>query len=111
MANGFKTGGRKAGTPNKRTEDLSAHLEKLGCDPVEGLARIASDESASLELRARCFSDLLPYIYPKRKALEATVQGVGEQTVMQVSFVRSAQADAEFKEWVEQEEAKRLKQP
>jgi hypothetical protein len=69
---GQKTGGRTAGTPNKRTADLAERLEALGCDPVEGLARIAAEPGTDSALRARVLADLLPYIYPKRKALELT---------------------------------------
>jgi hypothetical protein len=67
---GQKTGGRTAGTPNKRTADVMGRLEALGCDPLEGLARIAADANTDIALRARVFADLLPYLYPKRKALE-----------------------------------------
>ena len=49
-----KTGGRQAGTPNKRTLDVIAKLEALGCDPIEGMARIAMDQSNSPELRGKC---------------------------------------------------------
>jgi hypothetical protein len=37
-----KTGGRKTGTPNKRTQDITALLDRLGCNPIEGMAHIAS---------------------------------------------------------------------
>ncbi|MEW5251268.1 hypothetical protein [Microbulbifer sp. 2201CG32-9] len=37
---GKKTGGRTKGTPNKRTQQVQEKLQALGCDPVEGLARI-----------------------------------------------------------------------
>jgi hypothetical protein len=70
MASGIKTGGRIAGTPNKRTQDLQERLEALGVDPLEGLALIAKDASTPLELRAKVQSDLLQYLYPKRKALD-----------------------------------------
>ena len=70
MASGIKTGGRVAGTPNKRTQDLQERLEALGVDPLEGLALIAKDTSTPLELRAKVQSDLLQYLYPKRKALD-----------------------------------------
>lgn len=43
MANGFKTGGRIAGTPNKVTRQIVDKLEALGCDPIEGMAHIAMD--------------------------------------------------------------------
>lgn len=69
---GQKTGGRTAGTPNKRTADLAERLEALGCDPLKGLARIAADPSTDTALRARIYADLLPYMYSKRKALEVS---------------------------------------
>lgn len=43
MALGRKTGGRVAGTPNKRTMEVMERLESLGCDPIEGMAKIAMD--------------------------------------------------------------------
>ena len=67
MARGFKSGGRQAGTLNKRTQTLMERPEELGCDPVEALTRIAQDETASLELRARRYSDLMQYLYPRRR--------------------------------------------
>jgi hypothetical protein len=44
-------------------------LEALGCDPLEGLAKIAkvaADPNTDTALRARVFADLLPY--PLRSA-------------------------------------------
>jgi len=70
MTKGLKTGGRSKGTPNKRTQEAMQKLEELGCDPIEGMARIAMDESNSIELRAKMFSELAPYIFPKRKAMD-----------------------------------------
>ena len=40
MALGRKTGGRVAGTPNKRTVEVIERLESLGCDPIAGMAKI-----------------------------------------------------------------------
>ena len=62
--------GRQKGTPNKSTQDVRSKLAALGCDPIEGMARIAMDLEASLELRGRMFSDLAQYVYAKRKAVE-----------------------------------------
>ena len=45
-------------------------LDALGVDPLAGLAAIAKDEAAPLELRAKIQSDFLRYIYPTRKAIE-----------------------------------------
>jgi hypothetical protein len=78
MAKGFKTGGRTAGTPNKRTQDVIERLAALNCDPIEGMARIAMDEANAPELRGRMFSELAQYVAPKRKAVEHSGEGAGE---------------------------------
>lgn len=64
-----KTGGRKKGTPNKKTKEL---MEVLGSfDPAEKLVQIYN-ETDNLELKAGICKDLLKYIYPQRKAVEMT---------------------------------------
>lgn len=70
MAQGLKTGGRKKGTPNKRTQEIQDRLAELNCDPVEGMAKLAMDPENSPELRGRMYSELAQYVYPKRKAIE-----------------------------------------
>jgi hypothetical protein len=70
MPKGVKSGGRKAGTPNKATSDLILTLNRLKCDPIRGMAQIAMDESNEPALRGKMFAELAQYIHPKRKALE-----------------------------------------
>lgn len=65
-----KSGGRKKGTPNRLTQDVAERLAALGCDPLEGMARLAMDPQSSPEFRFRCYAELLPYVYPKRKPME-----------------------------------------
>lgn len=65
-----KTGGRKRGTPNKLTKAVIDRLAELKCDPIEGMARIAQDESAPVDVRARMFAELAQYVAPKRNAVE-----------------------------------------
>ncbi len=36
----MKTGGRKEGTPNKRSQAVHDQLMELGCDPIAGLANL-----------------------------------------------------------------------
>ena len=82
MARGFKSGGRTKGTPNKKTQEVVERLEALGCDPIEGMARIAMNEANPLELRGRMFAELAGYVAPKRKAIEhSSEDGSGEITV------------------------------
>ena len=69
-----KTGGRKKGTPNKATLTVAEKLESLGCDPIEGMARIAMDEKNSPETRGRYFSELAQYVYPKRKPVDDSIE-------------------------------------
>ena len=45
-------------------------LDELGCDPIEGMAKIALDPQTPIELRARMFSDLAQYVAPKRRAMD-----------------------------------------
>jgi hypothetical protein len=75
MATGKKTGGRTKGTPNKKTRDVIEKLEALGCDPIEGMARLAlqAEEDGDKSLAARMYSELAVYVAPKRKAIEQTV--------------------------------------
>lgn len=65
-----KTGGRKCGTPNKRTLGFQSSIEaKLGKSLSESLLEdiVAIEDPVQ---RARLKMDLLPYIYPRRKAVE-----------------------------------------
>ena len=66
-----KTGGRTKGVPNKRTYELSQKIQSLGVDPVEGLAKILAEEGVSNELKVKIYTELLPYLYPKRKVVHS----------------------------------------
>jgi len=75
---GFKVGekrhpnaGRKAGTPNKDTLPLKAILEANKCEPVLELLKLIPDLIP--EKQADVYLKLLEYIYPRRKAIETTV--------------------------------------
>ena len=66
---GERRGGQCKGTPNKRTLAGTEKLEALGCDPIEGIARIAMDETAELSIR-QMYKELAQYVAAKRKAME-----------------------------------------
>lgn len=74
MARGRKTGGREKGTLNRRTHDVMEKLEQLGCDPIEGMARIAlqAEAGGDMSLAAMMYKELAPYVAPKRKAVEVS---------------------------------------
>ncbi len=65
-----KTGGRTRGTPNKKTQAVYEALERLGCHPISGLARIAMSPQTAPELKVRCYAELAQYLYPKLKAVD-----------------------------------------
>jgi hypothetical protein len=81
--------GRPKGSPNKQTLAVQDRLAALGCDPIEGMARIAMDETADLALRAQMYKELAHYVAPKRKAIE--VQADAGPTF--VDFLKSVSAE------------------
>lgn len=74
-APGERRGGRKKGTPNKKTALVEEKLAEIGVDPLDIMARIAAGETLGGEtpdigMRKDAAKDLLQYTYPKRKAVE-----------------------------------------
>lgn len=61
-----KAGGRKKGTPNKKSEYLFDHLEELKFKPVERLIELLPNLPS--EKQANVLLHLLAFLYPKRKA-------------------------------------------
>lgn len=83
MAAGHKTGGRKKGVPNKAKAEIESRLKALGCDPIEGMARIAqmaeedaqaaeklSERIAAINLAGKMYAELAEYVAPKRSRIE-----------------------------------------
>ena len=67
-----KTGGRKAGTPNKLNATARALMEQFGFDPLKGMISIAIDADQEPAIRARMYAELAQYAYPKLRAMELT---------------------------------------
>lgn len=83
MANwgGARVGaGRPKGAKSKRTLETQQLLQDLGCNPIEGLVYLATnnvaalgiEEPVSLQIRARAFEVLASYTVPRLKASEVT---------------------------------------
>src|SRR5690242_2512984 len=64
MAKGYKTGGRKKGTKNKRT--FETELRGSGELPLDYMLRIMRDETKPLELRAEMAKAAAPYCHARR---------------------------------------------
>ena len=63
-----KTGGRKKGTPNKRTAHLVEALDFAGLNVPDALTTLLPNLAP--EKQADILMGLLGYLYPKRKAIE-----------------------------------------
>ena len=64
--------------PLPRTQEVIDKLAALDCDPIEGMARIAMDDTNTPELRGRMYGELAQYIAPKRKAVEFAAENDGK---------------------------------
>lgn len=62
---GPKTGGRKAGTPNKATADVRALAQQYGPDALDVLNAIMGDESQPAAARVSAAKELLDRAYGK----------------------------------------------
>lgn len=77
MAKGIKAGGRKKGTPNKKTREL---LDLNYC-PVEELLKLAKRKNITIEQAITIHKALLPYFYPQRKAIDSMINDEVEPEV------------------------------
>ena len=82
--------GRKQGTPNKINAEVAERLAELKCDPVQGLAKIASNPRNDERLRARCYAELLEYCKPKLSRTEHV--GAGGTPLFAVDAIREYMA-------------------
>ena len=63
----IKKGGRKKGTPNKRTSDI---IERLKDNDIVGSLLDIAQNTDKDEIKVTIYKELLKYIYPQRKAVE-----------------------------------------
>ena len=76
MARGRKTGGRKAGTPNKATADIKAVAQEYGPQAIAVLVEIVNDKGAPHASRVAAADKLLDRGYGKaRQAIDLGGQG------------------------------------
>ena len=81
--------GRKPGSSNKKSAEISERLEELGCDPIEGMARIAigAEADGDKALAGNMYKELAQYVASKRKSVELTgADGNPFETNVNVTF-------------------------
>jgi hypothetical protein len=79
-----KTGGKSLGCKHKITRDVAGLLDELGCNPIEGMARIALDPKASEPIKARMLAELAKYTVPQLRSVEVTGR---DGNAIEVSYV------------------------
>jgi len=88
MTKKVKTGGRKAGTPNKNKQELldRVHSKYPNYCPIEAMCEIAVDIENDVALRLQASKEVAQYIYPKRKAIEMSGEGGKELVINMVNY-------------------------
>lgn len=86
-----KTGGRKKGTPNRRTINLTEQLAAVNFNIPERLVELLPQLSPSEQ--SKVLIDLMSFIYPKRKAIEVTEPKDPSDNKITIEFVESANKD------------------
>lgn len=79
-----KTGGRKAGTPNKATADVKSLAQKYAPAALEELARLAR-EAESEAARVAAIKEILDRAYGKSRQ---PIDGDGEGGLIKILMVR-----------------------
>jgi hypothetical protein len=74
MAHGFKTGGRTAGTLNKRTQDMLDEVTSTGETPLQYMLRVMRDPEASAARRDAMAIAAAPFVHSKLAQVDATAQ-------------------------------------
>jgi hypothetical protein len=70
MATGRKTGGRRKGTPNKRTTEFHAAVVAAGVTPLEYMLKVLRDRNAEWSRRDEMAKAAAPYLHPRLAAIE-----------------------------------------
>jgi hypothetical protein len=73
MALGFKTGGRKKGSLNKKTILRAQAAQKMGLTPLEFLLSVMADETKDIAARLDAAKSAAPYVHARLQT--TTLQG------------------------------------
>lgn len=69
---GVKQGGRKVGTPNKRTAEIRDKIMESGLTPLEYFVKILRDEREDPTLRFEAAKAAAPYMHARIQSVEHT---------------------------------------
>lgn len=93
MAAGRKTGGRLAGTPNRRTQAAQAMIAALSADnmtPLEVMLACmrAAAQQGHAALAVDFASKAAPYVHPRLQAIELDLKDIGDDELRQAAGER-----------------------
>lgn len=74
-----KSGGRKQGTPNKKTLQVEELLEQMNCNPIRAMIELAMNEAIEPALKLSALKELSQYVYSKKRSSEVSV-AMGEKS-------------------------------
>jgi hypothetical protein len=96
MARGFKTGGRKKGTPNRLTSEVRERMME-GKTPLDYMMRVMRDGTADVARRDWAAQAEAPYLHPRLASSEVHAQISGPTHEERVTALteKLAKLDAE----------------
>lgn len=71
---GERRGGRKPGTPNRRTAEAVAKAEASGLMPLDYMLSVLRDETQPQEARFAAAEKAAPYLHPRLASIDANVR-------------------------------------
>lgn len=78
--------GRKAGTPNKRTEEQVAKIEASGLTPLDYMLSILRDDTMATESRFEAAKAAAPYVHAKLASVEHSGKEGGPMVLEIIRF-------------------------
>lgn len=94
MAHGFKSGGRRKGTPNKRTAELATKIKSKhkDFDPILELIDIYNNPETTLDVKTDILKNIAPYMYPKRKSISSDQAESETKMLIDINKVKYSRA-------------------
>ena len=97
MATGKKTGGRRKGTPNRRTAELRAEMAASGEMPLDYMIRVMRDPTTEPHRRDAMAKAAAPYVHPTLAAVahrHANADGTPIAPVVNLTVMQPPQQPA-----------------
>jgi hypothetical protein len=88
-----KIGGRKKGTPNKKTLIRADELLlQLNINPIQKLIELAESDEATIDHKINCYKEIAKYTYPKHRSQDISLNQTNEMPgTIQVRIVKAVE--------------------